>query len=191
MNTEVTGKMIDKEMPDVLVLAVGAAPIVPPIPGIDDSKVVPADRISDKEIVIGPKVVILGGGLVGCESAVHLAEKGRDVMVVEMMEGIAMDANVRQRPILMERLALLNIKMETNMRGIEVTSAGLVCLDETGNKRLFEADTIVIAAGSYPLRDVVAGLLDAAPEVVQIGDCVKPQKVTEALYRGYHAGLDI
>jgi hypothetical protein len=64
-------------------------------------------------------------------------------------------------------------------------------MDRAGNKSLFEADTIVVAAGLYPLAEVVNGMLNAAPEVVQIGDCVKPQKVTEALYRGYHAGLDI
>lgn len=135
--------------------------------------------------------MILGGGLVGCESAVHLTQEGKAVTVVEMMGDAAMDANVRQRPILMEKLAELDIKIETGMKGIEVTDTGLICVDQAGNRKLFESDTIVIAAGLYPLREVVNGLLDAAPEVVQIGDCVKPQKVTEALYRGYHAGLDI
>jgi NADPH-dependent 2,4-dienoyl-CoA reductase/sulfur reductase-like enzyme len=191
LNTEVTQDLIERESPDVLVLAIGAAPIVPPIPGIASPKVVTAGNISDESTAIGRKVVILGGGLVGCESAVHLAQEGSDVTIVEMMGDVAVDANVRQRPILLEKLAGLKVKIKTNMKGIEIKDAGLVCVDEAGNQKLFNADTIVIAAGLYPLREAVNSLLDEAPEVIQVGDCVKPQKVTEALYRGYHAGLDI
>lgn len=77
------------------------------------------------------------------------------------------------------------------MKGVRVSEKGLVCVDAAGKERLFEADTVVCSVGQRALREVVDGLLDAAPEVVQVGDCVKPQKVTEALYRGHHAGLDI
>jgi len=191
LNTEVTPELTERESPDVLVLAVGAEPIMPPVPGINRPNVVQAGRLSEKIDIIGRKALILGGGLVGCESDVHLAQEGRDVTVIEMMGEVAIDANVRQRPILLEKLSELHVSIETGMKGIEIADAGLLCLDGMGNKRLFEADTIVVAAGSYPLREVVDGLLDAAPEVVQIGDCEKPGKVTEALYRGYHAGLDI
>jgi 2,4-dienoyl-CoA reductase-like NADH-dependent reductase (Old Yellow Enzyme family)/thioredoxin reductase len=191
LNTEITNDLVERESADVLVLAIGAAPIVPSIPGIGNPKVIPAVNISDAGIVIGRKIVILGGGLVGCESAVHLAQEGRDVTLVEMMKDVAIDANVRQRPILLEKLDGLHIEIETGMNGIEITDTGLVCVDEAGKTKLFDADTIVVAVGSYQLSEVVNGLLDAAPEVVQAGDCVKPQKVTEALYRGYHAGMDI
>jgi len=191
LNTEVTQEIVEREAPDVLVLAVGAAPIVPPLPGIHSPKVVLANNLSDEGIAVGKKVVILGGGLVGCESAVHLSHKGKDVTVVEMMNEVAVDANVRQRPILLDMLAKLRVRVETRMKGVKITDQGLVCTDETGKEHLFEADTVVCSVGQYALREVVNGLLDAAPEVVQVGDCIKPQKVTEALYRGYHAGLDI
>jgi 2,4-dienoyl-CoA reductase-like NADH-dependent reductase (Old Yellow Enzyme family)/thioredoxin reductase len=191
LNTEVTQELIERETPDVLVLAVGAAPIVPSIPGINSPKVVQANHLSDAGIAVGKRVVILGGGLVGCESAVHLAQQGKDVTLVEMMKEVAVDANVRQRPILLDLFAKLQVKVNTKMKGVRITAEGLVCTDETGKETLFEADTVVSAVGQRPLREVVDGLLDAAPEVVQVGDCIKPQKVTEALYRGYHAGLDI
>jgi thioredoxin reductase len=191
LNTEVTQELVEREAPDVLVLAVGAAPIVPPIPGMDSPKVVLANNLSSEGISVGKKVVILGGGLVGCESAVHLAQEGKDVTVVEMMKDVAVDANVRQRPILLDMLAKLHVKVETRMKGVKITDGGLVCTDETGKENLFEADTVVCSVGQRPLREVVNDLLDAAPEVIQVGDCVKPEKVTEALYRGYHAGLDI
>jgi 2,4-dienoyl-CoA reductase-like NADH-dependent reductase (Old Yellow Enzyme family)/NADPH-dependent 2,4-dienoyl-CoA reductase/sulfur reductase-like enzyme len=191
LNTEVTQNLVEREAPDVLVLAVGAAPIVPPISGIDSSKVVLANNLSEEGIAVGKKVVILGGGLVGCESAVHLAQEGKDVTVVEMMKDVAVDANVRQRPILLDMFAKLQVKVKTRMKGVKISDEGLVCTDETGKENLFEADTIVCSVGQRALREVVNDLLDAAPEVVQVGDCVKPQKVTEALYRGNHAGLDI
>ncbi|MBP1608940.1 MAG: NADH:flavin oxidoreductase, Old yellow enzyme family [Acidobacteria bacterium] len=190
LDTEVSRELVEHESPEILMLAVGASPVMPPIPGIHSSKVILAGNISN-EAVIGKRIVILGGGQVGCESAVYLAQQGRDVTLVEMLENVARDANARQRPILLDMLAGLHVKIETNVKGIEISDMGLICLDKAGNKRLFEADTIVIAAGLDPLREVVNGLLDAAPEVVEIGDCVKPQKLTEALYRGYHAGLDI
>src|SRR4030042_703713 len=177
--------------PDVLALAGVAAPIVPPIPGIDSPKVVLANNLSDEGIAVGKKVVVLGGGLVGCESAVHLAQEGKDVTVVEMMKDVAVDANVRQRPILLDMFAKLRVKVETRMKGVKITDEGLVCADENGKEKLFKADTVVCSAGQHALRKVVNDLLDAAPEVVQVGDCIKPQKVTEALYRGYHAGLEI
>ncbi len=191
LNTEVTQELVQREAPDVLVLALGAAPIVPPIPGVDSPKTVLGTRLSEPEVAIGKKVVILGGGLVGCESAVHLAQQGKEVTLVEMMEDIAVDANVRQRPILLDMLAELHVKVKTRTKGVRITDQGLVCTDNSGNETLFEADTVVVSVGQRALREAVNGLLDAAPEVVQVGDCVKPQKVTEALYRGYHAGLDI
>ncbi|MCF8025246.1 MAG: FAD-dependent oxidoreductase, partial [Desulfobacteraceae bacterium] len=191
LNTEVTAELAEQEAPDVLVLAVGASPIMPPIPGIKNSKVVVANNLSKEEVSIGEKVVVLGGGLVGCESAVHLAQQGSAVTIVEMMNDIALDGNARHRPILMEMLAGLDIAVETGMKGIEINDKGLVCIDENGAERFFEADTVVCAAGQRPLREVVDSLRDAAPEVVHVGDCVKPQKVTEAIHRGYHAGLDI
>jgi 2,4-dienoyl-CoA reductase-like NADH-dependent reductase (Old Yellow Enzyme family)/NADPH-dependent 2,4-dienoyl-CoA reductase/sulfur reductase-like enzyme len=191
LNTEVTKELVEREAPDVLVLAVGAAPIVLPLPGMDSPKVVLATHLSDDGVAVGKKVVILGGGLVGCESAVYLAQEGKDVTLVEMMKDVAVDANVRQKPILLDMFAKLQVKVKTRMKGVKITDKGLACTDETGKEHHFEADTVVCAVGQQALRQVVNDLLDAAPEVVQVGDCVKPQKVTEALYRGYHAGLDI
>jgi len=190
LNTEVTRKYVEQEAPDVLVVAIGAEPIIPPIEGIENPKVVVANNMFEDESKIGQKVVVLGGGLVGCEAAVYLAQTGKDVTVVEMLEDVAVDANVRYRPILLNLLRKL-AKIETGLRGIRVTDEGLVCADKTGTEKLLLADTIICAVGQRPLREVVNELLDAAPEVVQVGDCVKPQRVFEAVFRGYHAGLDI
>lgn len=191
LNTEVTETLVEDEAPDVLVLAVGATPIVPNIPGIEGAKIVKANDLSEAQDRIGERVAILGGGLVGCEAAVHLAQQGKTVTIVEMMSDIAMEANVRQRPILLDMLGHMDVTVETDLRGVEITDKDLVCIDGDGVEKRIAADTVVCAVGQRPLREVVNRFLDAAPEVVQVGDCVKAKSVTQALRRGYWAGLDI
>lgn len=189
LNTAATPEYVSGENPDVLILAVGAEPIIPPIPGIDGPNVLIANNLSDEGVNIGQKVVILGGGLVGCEAAVHLSQEGKDATVVEMLSDVAIDANGRHRPILMEMLK--PVTKLTNTRGVRVTGDGLVCADAQGDEKLIPADTIIVAVGQRSLRKIVDAFLDCAPEVMQVGDCVKPQRVTEAVFRGYYAGLDI
>lgn len=190
LNTEVTNEYVENEAPDVLVVAVGAEPIIPSIPGIDSPKVIMANDMSNDDVKIGQKVVILGGGLVGCEAGIHFAESGKDVTVIEMQNDVAVDANARHRPILLELLKKL-VKIETGLRGARITDEGLVCTDKNGKEKMFPADTILCAVGQRSLRGVVDSLLDAAPEVIQVGDCVTPARITDAVARGYYAGLDI
>jgi len=190
LGTEVTPELVESIKPDVLVIAVGAEPIIPPIPGIDSPNVVVANNLSDPETKIGQRVVVLGGGQVGCEAAIHLAQEGRDATVVEMLPGVAVDANGRQRPILLDMLKKL-VTVKTGLKGTRITDEGLVCADKSGNEVLLPADTIICAVGQKPLRSVVEGLLNSAPRVVEVGDCVKPQRITEATFRGHYAALDI
>jgi pyruvate/2-oxoglutarate dehydrogenase complex dihydrolipoamide dehydrogenase (E3) component len=191
LNTEVTEALVEAQAPDVLVLAVGATPVIPTIPGIEGAAVVVANDLSDAQRRMGERVVIMGGGLVGCEAAVHLAQEGKRVTVVELMADIALEANVRQRPILLDMLQRLEVKVETGLRGVAVSEKGLLCIDGEGAEKQIAADTVVCAVGQRPLREVVNRFLDMAPEVVQVGDCVKAESVTQAIRRGYWAGLDI
>jgi pyruvate/2-oxoglutarate dehydrogenase complex dihydrolipoamide dehydrogenase (E3) component len=150
-----------------------------------------ANDLSEDGVSIGQNVVILGGGLVGCEASVHLAREGKTVTVVEMLHDVAADANMRHRPILLAEMKKRGVSVSVKTKGLRVTDEGLVAQLETGEEKLFPADTVLVAAGQKPLRGVVDTLLDAAPEVALVGDCVRSQKVTEALFRGYYAGLDI
>ncbi|MDR2089836.1 MAG: FAD-dependent oxidoreductase [Clostridiales Family XIII bacterium] len=186
-----TKEIAEREAPDVLVVAVGAEAIVPPLPGIDSPKVVLANDLSEDGVSIGQRVVILGGGLVGCEASVHLAQEGKTVTVVEMLPDVAADANAKHRPILLEEMRKQGVSVSTGTTGLRIAEEGLTARLATGEEKLFPADTVLVAVGQRPLRGVADELLDAAPEVVQVGDCVRPQKVTEALRRGYYAGLDI
>jgi 2,4-dienoyl-CoA reductase-like NADH-dependent reductase (Old Yellow Enzyme family)/thioredoxin reductase len=188
--TEVTPELVEKMAPDVLIVAVGAEPVIPPIPGINGRNVISANDLSNTGVEIGKVVVILGGGLVGCESAIHLAQMGRVVTVVEMLDKVAGDANGRHRPILLDWLTRL-ATVRVGLRATRVTEDGLYCSDSNGNEIFLFADTIVCAVGQRPLLSVVDSLKDCAQEVVEVGDCVRPATIRQAIFRGYFAGLDI
>jgi pyruvate/2-oxoglutarate dehydrogenase complex dihydrolipoamide dehydrogenase (E3) component len=96
--------------------------------------VVIANDLSEPETKVGQRVVILGGGQVGCESAVHLAREGKTVTVVEMLDELAKDANGRQRPILLEVMQELKIETKTGLRGVAVTKDGLTCADKDAGR---------------------------------------------------------
>ena len=189
-NTEVTPKLVEQLNPDVLIVAVGAEPIIPPLPGIDGSNVIIANDLPDKYDKAGQEIVVLGGGLVGCETALHLARNGKDVTVVEMTDRVCPDANPRYRPLLMDQLDKY-VNCRTGMRGIRITEEGIVCSDKGGNEVLFKADTVICAVGQRPLRGLAESLSDSASEVIEIGDCIKAGNVTEAVFRGFWAGIDI
>ena len=190
LNTEVTDELVREISPDVLVVAVGSDPLIPPIPGIDNAKVVMADDLPKASERLGQNIVILGGGLVGGETGVHLAKTGKTVTVVEMKDDVCTDANPRHRPILMAELKK-HVTCLTNTRAVSISDEGLVCETADGSSKLISADNIICAAGRKARRDVAESLRDSAPYVTEIGDCVRPANVTVAVFRGFFAALDI
>jgi len=187
LSTDVTPELACEICPDVIIVAAGAHPLIPQIPGIE--KAIIADDLPDAGGKLGKKVVILGGGLVGCETAVHLAKVGHDVTVVEMKNDICTDANPRHRPLLLAELRN-NAKCLTDTRAVRITDDGLVCETKDG-QILIPADTVICAAGRISNSDIVKALADNAPYVDAIGDCVKPANVAQATFRGHFAALDI
>ncbi len=187
---EVTPEYAEALAPDVLIIAVGSSPIVPPIPGLDgDNVVVVNDYYLNKDRV-GDTVVVLGGGLAGCECAIHLAQDGRKVHLVEMRDTLAPDANIRHRPILMQMVNKY-VEAHTGYQGLRVTDEGVVCKDiATGEEVLVPGGSVICALGQRSNRAGVDALRDCAPVVREIGDCVRVSNITNAIYQGYHAGLD-
>lgn len=191
LNTEVTPEYAEKEQADALIIAVGSRPIVPPLPGIDgDHVVIVNNYYLEKDKVKGGEVVVLGGGLAGCECAIHLAREGRKVHLVEMRGELAPDANIRHRPILLKELENRGVVCHTNHQGLRVTEEGLWCKTR-GEEVLIPGTSVICAVGQKARRDVVETLLDSAPVVKQIGDCIRPANICMAVYQGYHAALDI
>lgn len=191
LNTEVTKEYADNENADALIIAVGSEALVPPIPGLDADNVVVVNNYYLEKDKVGDEVVVLGGGLAGCEAAIHLAQEGKAVHLVEMRPELAPDANIRHRPILLSEIEKNRINVHTECKGLRVTEEGVFCADKDGREHLVPGSSVICALGQKPRRDAVDELIDCAPYVVQIGDCVKASTITTAIYQGHHAALDI
>ena len=190
LNTEVTPEYVEKEAPYALIIAVGSRPLIPPIPGLDGGNVVVVNNYYREKEKVSDEVVVFGGGLAGCECAIHLGMEGKKVRLVEMRDQLAPDANVRHRPLL---LAEINKYAEvyTGYRGLEVTKEGILCEDPSGNKVTIPGSTVICALGQRSCTDAVEKLMDTALYVRVIGDASRVSTITNAVYWGYHAALDI
>lgn len=190
LNTEATKELVESEAPDAVIIAAGSRPLVLPIPGIDGENVTIVNNYYLEKEKVGDEVVVLGGGLAGCEAAIHLAQEGKKVTIVEMRDELAPDANVRHRPLLLKQIdGLANVR--TGLKGMEVTPEGVICQDREGQQHLVKGSSVICALGQRARTDVVEALRDTAPYVAVIGDCAKVSTITNAVYQGYHAALDI
>ena len=190
LNTEVTKEYVEKEAPDALIIAVGSSPIVPPIKGLDGDNVVIVNNYYLEKDKVGDSVAVFGGGLAGCECAVHLGMEGKEVHIVEMRDVLAPDANVRHRPLLMKEIDRY-ATVHTGHKGLEVTKDGILCETADGEKVLVPGKTVICALGQRSNTNIVNQLRGTAPYVRVIGDAERVSTITNAVYWGYHAALDI
>ncbi len=192
LNTTVDAEYVKHEHPDALIVAAGSSPAVPPIPGLRESdKMIVAEDYYIKKDEVGDKVIVLGGGLVGCELATVLGDLGKEVHVVEMRDTLCPDANVRYRPLLMKKMDEVGVEVHTSAPCQRVTDNGVVCKDAEGNEFEIEGDSILCALGLKANTGIVEELRGLTPQFASIGNCVKPNTITYAVYQGYHAALDI
>ena len=188
-NTEVTPEVITKDTPDAVIVAVGATPIIPELPGVNNSNVVIAqDVLASKEV--GQNVVIIGGGMVGCETGHFLAEKGKHVTIVEMLKRMANDMSPMVRRRLLDGLRAKEVVMITGTTCEEITENGVVVTIEEKKEKI-PADSIILAVGYRPDNLLYQALEGKVPEVYCIGDAAKPQRIREAMSDGYRAGLSV
>lgn len=190
LNTEVTKEYVEKEEAEAVIIAVGSKPLVPPIPGLTGDNVILVNNYYLEKEKVTDKVVVFGGGLAGCECAIHLGMKGKEVHLIEMRDELAPDANVRHRPLLLKEVDKY-VTVHIGFRGIDVTGVGVVCEDKEGNRQLVPGTTVICALGQKSCTDIVEQLRDSAPYTAVVGDAAKVSTITNAVYWGYHAALDI
>lgn len=190
VSTPVTKELVEKEAPDALIIATGSKPIVPPLSGIDSENVIIVNEYCLNKDRVADTVVVLGGGLAGCECAVHLGMEGKKVSLIEMRDQAAPDANVRHRPLLLKELEKY-VTVYTSHKGREITPEGVLCEDPEGREVLIEGRTVICALGQRTDMETVNSLINLAPFTRVIGDASKVSTITNAVYQGYHAALDI
>jgi thioredoxin reductase len=173
LNTEATPQMLGEEGYDAVLVAVGAEPIVPRIPGVDGANVVFAQDVYGNEDALAKNVVVIGGGEVGVETGMHLAERGHKVTLLEMRDRLAPDAvPVHYYSLFQEAWEKLdNFKYILQARCNDIGAEKVSYLDTGGSEYTIKAGSVVIAVGMKPKNDLALGFYDAADRFFMIGDC--------------------
>lgn len=188
LGKEVTPKLVQEMKPDMVIIATGSTPIIPKIPGIEKDKVVSAIDLLLGRKKAGDRVVVAGGGLVGCETAIYLAQKGKRVTIVEMLEEIIPDVFEANKQNLFKMLAENDVSVLTNTNLVRVTDKGAAVINQF---RRYEAelpaDTIVIAMGLKPERGLVKALEGKVKELYAIGDCEGAGRIMDAVWGAFDA----
>lgn len=193
LNTRLDAAAILTRKPDAVVLALGAVPVIPRVPGVDSPKVVDCVAALTRDPDVGDKVVVIGGGLVGCETAVGYAQAGKTVTVIEALPDI-LSAGIpvpeSNEQMLRDLLAEGKVAIKTASRLSAVTETGVTLSTPNGEETL-EADTVVLAVGFTPRPSLADDLLGSGLEVYPVGDGVKVGSVMTAVAAGYTVGRRI
>lgn len=174
---------------DAVIVAIGAEPLILPVPGVDQAKI--AIEVLGKEDTLGDSVVLIGGGQVGCETALHLAKLGKKVTVVEMQSALAPDASTTGRNELMTEIDREpNFIALTGARCQSVT-ANSVTYVKDGEECTVTADSVVLCAGMKAKCVEADSFFGSADEVTEIGDCVRARTVEWATKEAYYAAINL
>lgn len=183
---EVTPQVVKQARPDAVVIATGAIPSVPKIPGINGRNVVMAPDVLAGKVRVGRRVVIAGGGLVAVETADFIAEKGlAEKVTIVARHGIAADMTTLNRVYMLNvLLPKYGVKTFTNMHIEEFSDRGVRARarDEEFKEYNFDADTIVVALGYTSNRTLYEQLQDKVTQLYAIGDCVEPRNILRAIH---------
>ena len=193
LNTEATPEMIDGQY-DAVIIAVGADPLILPLPGIENG--VTATSIYGHEDTLGKSVVIIGGGQVGCETALHLCGLGIKTAIVEMQSKLAPDASATCRTelmVLLEDETKKGMFTElTNALCKSVAPGAVTYQDANGELQTVTGDTVVLASGMRSRSALADSFMKTSiPECVEIGDCVRARTAEQATREGFYAALNL
>lgn len=184
---EATAEIVLAENYDKVIVATGADPIMPPITGINEDFVVGANDLLTNEKSYGKKVVVVGAGLVGCETACHCAEKAEDVTMIEMLPEILMTTvhSKNNDQALRQLIEDCNINTVTNAKVVAFKDNSVV-YQVDGVEKVIEADTVAIAAG-YRSRTSLYDEINGKVDCDIIGDAEMPDNILKAVHRGFNS----
>jgi 2,4-dienoyl-CoA reductase (NADPH2) len=219
LETEADAAFVNKLSPDALILATGAAPIMPDIDGIADEKVISAWDLLSGMGKTGKRVVIIGGNAVGLETAIYLSHIGtispetlhflavhraetwdtmealisrgiKEVTVVEMLTKYGRDIGVSTRWSVLDELKRMGVRIIAGARAVAVRKEGLE-IEKGESREIIPADSIVTAVGAKPENILEKTLKGLVKEIHVVGDAAGPRKALDAIREGFMAGLRV
>jgi 2,4-dienoyl-CoA reductase (NADPH2) len=191
LSEECTVRTVKESEPDAVIVATGATPILPDIPGVDKGNVVTAMEALMGSKQVGQNVVIVGGGSIGCETAEFLFKMGKKVTILEMLDRIGADIGEWNRWVIVDRLNAAGIRVETGSKVELITEGGVKITRPNGLQEFFEADSVVIAVGMESKDKISDELSGKVISLYKVGDCLEPRKVKQAIEGGFLAGLQV
>ena len=177
--------------PDIVIVATGAKPFFPPIDGLEETKAISVEEALSGNVHLGRKILVVGGGGIGAEVADHLSEEGKEVTLIEMREGIALDLVGHLQHFLNQRLREKGVQILTSTKVTRFEKEALWVETPQGVKKFEGFDSMVISLGSISNNDFLESLRGKVSDLYIIGDASKPREVMEALLEGEEVALKI
>lgn len=193
LNTEVTEDMIVELSPDVVISAVGANPIIPRIDGVNHRKALNFIEAMELDSNVGDEIVVVGGGLVGCEVALHFAQKGKKVTIVEFLDDILKSGAptpIMNKLLLLDLFEDFDVKMRTSSALKSITDKGAIIQTKDGIEEI-AADNVILAVGMKAKESFAPSFECYDIETYSIGDERKASNIYHAISSGYEVGRAI
>ncbi|MBN1453958.1 MAG: FAD-dependent oxidoreductase [Anaerolineales bacterium] len=191
MSTKIASKKVLSAHPDVVIVATGGIPLYIPFPGLEKTRwLLAADLLDGVAQVETPNAFVIGGGLVGLEVADFLAGQGKQVTLVEMLSEVGADMDTLAKAMLLGRLKNQGVTIYTRTKITELTKNEAIA--QKDDKIIgFPIETVILAVGVRPNRDLAGALELSELEIHVIGDAFQPRKALEAIWEGFEVGLKI
>lgn len=181
-----------EENPDVVILGTGSTPLVPRLPGINGSNVHAAIDVLSNNTNLGENVIIAGGGFVGCETAVHLAEQGKEVTIIEMKERILAEPMPFNNLLALSSMVAENgINILASTKLVEIKDNEVIVEKVDGATESVACDSVIIALGFRSQENIKAELEGKIKDIRVIGDALAPRKVKHAVNEGFEVARGI
>jgi len=191
LGKEVSASLVEEIKPDAVVVATGAVPLELSLPGINHHSVSNAWDVLQGDVETGKNVLVVGGGNVGLETAHFLAEKGRQVTVIEKLKQVGTDMGGTVRWLLLRTLKEYGVTIARSTELKEITGDG-VTVSRNGQEEVWsQFDNVVLAIGAQPLNELVTALKDVVEELYVIGDAAAPRRAVDAIREGAETGCRI
>jgi 2,4-dienoyl-CoA reductase-like NADH-dependent reductase (Old Yellow Enzyme family)/thioredoxin reductase len=193
-NNKVTPELVQKIRPDVVIIATGTIPINASDLGIEsDHKYVftSHDVLGEKVVLTGKDIVIIGAGSVGCETAEFLSEKGMKITFIEMLDEAATDMEQYTRKLLFECLAECNTDMLLRSNVKQIDKECVIYSDAEGKDHSIKASSVIMAVGSMSNNTLINSLDKKEYSIFEIGDCVEPRSIMDAISEGFSIACEI